>query len=137
MLRNQLISGFELAQIWSTNLGSYAFVTHLSDRVAPTTSRDAKIGAASCLVNNSFLNLNSNPTRAREWFAESTAILNEALAAAPENPRLLWVQGANQWFAPPERGGGREVAMATYEKRTRARPPSEGARHRLLRANVG
>lgn len=77
---------------------------------------DAKIGAASCLVNGSFLNLKSNPTRARELFVESTAILNEALAAAPDNPRLLWVQGANQWYATPERGGGQDVALATYQK---------------------
>jgi predicted enzyme related to lactoylglutathione lyase len=77
---------------------------------------DARVGAASCLVNHSFLNLKTDPARARELFAESTAIFNEALAAAPENPRLLWVQGANQWYAPPERGGGQGVAMATYEK---------------------
>jgi hypothetical protein len=77
---------------------------------------DAKIGAASCLVNNSFLNLKSNPTRARELFVQSMAILNEASAAAPDNPRLLWVQGANQWFAGPERGGGQDVALATYAK---------------------
>jgi hypothetical protein len=77
---------------------------------------DAKIGAGSCLVNKSFLNLKSNPTRARELFVESTAILSEARAVAPDNPRLLWVQGANQWYAPPERGGGQSVALATYEK---------------------
>ena len=77
---------------------------------------DAKIGAASCLVNNSFLNLKSNPTRARELFVQSTSMLNEASAAAPDNPRLLWVQGANQWYAAPERGGGQEAALATYAK---------------------
>jgi hypothetical protein len=77
---------------------------------------DAKIGAASCLVNNSFLNLKSNPTRARELFLQSMTILNEASAAAPDNPRLLWVQGANQWYAAPERGGGQDVALATYAK---------------------
>jgi tetratricopeptide (TPR) repeat protein len=77
---------------------------------------DARIGAASCLVNNAFLNRTSNPTRARELFVRSTLMLNEASAAAPDNPRLLWVQGANQWHAPPERGGGQEVALATYAK---------------------
>ena len=43
-------------------------------------------------------------------------MFNEALAAAPDNPRVLWVQGANQWYAPPERGGGQDVALATYER---------------------
>jgi predicted enzyme related to lactoylglutathione lyase len=77
---------------------------------------DAKVGAASCLVNHSFLNLKTDPARARDSFAESTAILDEALAAAPENPRLLWVQGANQWYAPAASGGGQGVALATYQK---------------------
>lgn len=77
---------------------------------------DAKVGAASCLVNNSFLNLKTNRTRAGELFSESMTILKEALAAAPNNPRLLWVHGANQWYAPPERGGGQDVALATYER---------------------
>ena len=65
---------------------------------------------------SSFLNLKSNPTHARALFVESTAVLSEAVADAPDNPRLLWVQGANQWYAPPERGGGQEVALATYQR---------------------
>jgi hypothetical protein len=77
---------------------------------------DARIGAASCLVNNSFLDMKSNPARARELFVQSASLLKEASAAAPDNPRLLWVQGANQWYSPPERGGGQDVAMATYAK---------------------
>jgi hypothetical protein len=77
---------------------------------------DAKVGAGSCLVNHSFLNLQTNRTRANELFADAMAILNEAFTAAPDNPRLLWVRGANQWYAPPERGGGQDVALATYER---------------------
>ncbi len=77
---------------------------------------DAKVGAASCLVNSSFLDLKHNPGRARESFQQSAALLKEAFSAAPENPRLSWVQGANQWYAPPERGGGQAAALATYEK---------------------
>jgi hypothetical protein len=77
---------------------------------------DAKVGAASCLMNASFLQLKSNGPRAGELFAESNALFNEALAAAPDNPRVLWVQGANQWYAPPQRGGGQEVALATYQR---------------------
>ena len=77
---------------------------------------DAKIGAASCLVNHSFLNLPINRTRAGELYSQATVLLNEALAAAPENPRLLWVQGVNQWYTPPARGGGQDVALATYQR---------------------
>jgi hypothetical protein len=77
---------------------------------------EARIGAAACLVNDSFLNLKSNPSRARELFLESTSAFKEAQAAAPANPRLLWVQGANEWYAPPERGGGQATALATYQR---------------------
>jgi hypothetical protein len=77
---------------------------------------DAKVGAASCLVNHSFLALKSDPKRARELFVESDTLLKQALDEAPANPRVLWVQEANQWYAPPERGGGQDVAVATYTK---------------------
>jgi tetratricopeptide (TPR) repeat protein len=77
---------------------------------------DARGGAASCLVNHSFLIMRSDGARARELFQQSADFLREALAAAPNNPRLLWVQGANQFYTPPERGGGHALAIATYER---------------------
>ena len=77
---------------------------------------DAKGGAASCFVNHSFLLLKTDATRARDLFEQSAALLKEALAVAPDNPRLLWVHGANQFYGPPERGGGPAVALATYER---------------------
>lgn len=77
---------------------------------------DAKIGEASCLVNLSFLHLKDDPARAGELYAQSANALDEAAAAAPENPRLLWVKGANQWYTPTSRGGGQSVALATYER---------------------
>ena len=76
---------------------------------------DAKVGGASCLVNLSFLNMD-NAARARELFVQSDRLLKEAIATSPDNPRALWVQGANQWYAPPERGGGQPAALATYER---------------------
>ena len=51
---------------------------------------DAKVGAGSCLVNHSFLNLKTNRTRAGELFADSVATLNEAFAAArPRSGRTI------------------------------------------------
>lgn len=81
---------------------------------------DAKVGAASCLLNRLFLekvfaNV-KDPARLREVLAPASHLLNEAKAAAPDNPRLLWVLGPNQWSAPPERGGGQDKAFATYQK---------------------
>lgn len=77
---------------------------------------EAKIGAASCLVNHSFLRMTRTDQSARDLFTESTTLLNEVRQAAPDNPRFLWVYGANQWYAPAERGGGQDVAIATYER---------------------
>jgi hypothetical protein len=42
--------------------------------------------------------------------------VKEVMAAAPDNPRLLWVVGPNLWYAPPELGGGQDKAIATYQK---------------------
>jgi hypothetical protein len=77
---------------------------------------EAKIGAASCLVNQSFLRLTRGDQSARDLFAASASLLDEVRNAAPENPRFLWVYGANQWYAPPQRGGGQDAAIATYER---------------------
>ena len=57
-----------------------------------------------------------NPARVQELMAKGAPLAKEAEAAAPENPRLLWVLGPNRWYAPPERGGGQDKAMALYEK---------------------
>jgi hypothetical protein len=92
-------------------------VADFRDAIAASpTFADAKGGAASCLVNHSVLLIRSDNARARELFIESSDLLKEALAAAPDNPRLLWVQGANQFYSPPDRGGGHDVAIATYER---------------------
>jgi hypothetical protein len=76
---------------------------------------DAFVGEASCLVNLSFLKM-SDTNRAREWFVQSEAALANARRLDPDNPRLLWVTGANQWYASAERGGGPSVAIETYER---------------------
>ncbi len=75
---------------------------------------DAKGGAASCMVNLSFLIMNRDHPRSRELFQDSTVLLNEALAEAADNPRLLWVQGANQFYS--RESGAQERAISTYER---------------------
>jgi uncharacterized protein YndB with AHSA1/START domain len=56
---------------------------------------DAKVGAASCLLNRLFLEgvfaNEKDPARLREILAPASLLLKEATAAAPDNPRLLWV----------------------------------------------
>jgi hypothetical protein len=73
---------------------------------------DAKVGLASCAVNRAILL--AGPDRLagykRQW-----DLLGEAQKEAPENPRLAWVLGAAQYYAPPPQGG-QEKALATYEQ---------------------
>jgi hypothetical protein len=40
----------------------------------------------------------------------------EAMAEAPDNPRLIWVRGPILWNTPPEKGGGEDAAIASYQK---------------------
>jgi tetratricopeptide (TPR) repeat protein len=76
---------------------------------------DAKVGALSCLSNLLYLN-QKDPARVQELLAKARPLAQEAKAAAPDNPRLSWVLGPNQWYAPPERGGSQDKAMETYQK---------------------
>ena len=81
---------------------------------------DAKVGAVSCVFNRLFLEgvfkNEKDPQRLREILTPASMLLKEAKTAAPDNPRLLWVVGPNQWSTPAEHGGGQENAIATYEK---------------------
>ncbi len=76
---------------------------------------DAKIAAVSCLSNLMFLN-QKNPARIQELLARVVPMTKEAQAAAPDNPRLMWVVGANRWYISPEHGGGQDKAIETYQK---------------------
>jgi hypothetical protein len=81
---------------------------------------DAKIGAASCLANLAVLAYKAGQGHALDLLNRSNALLKDAQAEQPDNPRLLWVLGANQWYAPPERGGGHATAIETYQKGLKA-----------------
>ncbi len=88
---------------------------------------DARIGMVSCLGYLLFLTGGKDPVRMQELFAQIGPIAKSAKAAAPDNPRLLWVSGPTLWITPPERGGGQDKAIAIYEKGleiARKSPPS-------------
>jgi uncharacterized protein YciI len=76
---------------------------------------EAKIGAGSSLGYLMYLS-RKDPTRIQELFQQSSPLLKEAMAAAPDNPRLLWVLGPIRWSSPPERGGGQDKAFEIYNK---------------------
>jgi hypothetical protein len=87
---------------------------------------DAKVGAISCLSNLLYLN-QKNPARVQELIAKGAPLSKEAQAEAPDNPRLLWVLGPNQWYAPPERGGGQAKALETYQNGLQAARRQRGS----------
>ena len=57
-----------------------------------------------------------DPARVQELAAKAGLLLKQAEAAAPDNPRLLWVLGSIRWYSPPERGGGQDKSLATQQK---------------------
>jgi hypothetical protein len=75
---------------------------------------DAKIGTISCLGNLMFLSHDQEHTNA--LLQEMLPIMKETQTAAPENPRWLWVRAPQLWYLGEERGGGEDLAFATYQK---------------------
>lgn len=76
---------------------------------------DAKFAAGSCLMNLMYLN-QKNPSRIQELMKRTVPLFAEAQKSAPENPRLLWVLGANYWYYTPERNGPDHTrAIQTYQ----------------------
>lgn len=91
---------------------------------------DAMVGAASCLQNLAVLDRrHGDTTQARQLLQRSLPLLHQAEALDADNPRLLWVLGANRWYAPAAFGGGQSVAIETYERGLRS------ARARATRTN--
>jgi hypothetical protein len=76
---------------------------------------DSKIAEGSCYGYLLYLNM-KDPARMQEMMQHSSPLLKEAMAAAPDNPRLLWVLGPIRWSSPPERGGGQDKAFALYDR---------------------
>jgi tetratricopeptide (TPR) repeat protein len=76
---------------------------------------EPKIGAGSSLGYLMFLH-KQDSTRVQELLQQSSPLLKEAMATAPDNPRLLWVLGPIRWSSPPERGGGQDKAFEIYNK---------------------
>jgi hypothetical protein len=52
----------------------------------------------------------------QEQRALSNRLLARAKELAPNNPRVLWAQGAALMFTPPEYGGSAERAIETYRR---------------------
>jgi tetratricopeptide (TPR) repeat protein len=76
---------------------------------------DANSAAAACSWSLAYLNRDDAELR-KQYILQGVRLKDEAVKAAPENPRVLWVVGGGEWYVPPERGGGQAKAIATYER---------------------
>jgi hypothetical protein len=91
-------------------------VTDFRDAIARDPAFvEPKIGAGSSLGYLMYLHKN-DPTRIQELLQQSNPLLKDAMATAPDNPRLLWVLGPIRWSSPPERGGGQDKAFELYNR---------------------
>jgi uncharacterized protein len=91
-------------------------VTDFKDAIARDPAFvEPKIGAGSSLGYLMYLH-RKDTTVVQELLEQSSPLLKEAMATAPDNPRLLWVLGPIRWSSPPERGGGQDKAFEIYNK---------------------
>jgi hypothetical protein len=91
-------------------------VTDFNDAIARDSAFvEPKIGAVSSLGYEMYLHKNDQ-TRVQGLLQQLGPLLKEAMATAPDNPRLLWVLGPIRWSSPPEHGGGQDKAFEGYNK---------------------
>jgi hypothetical protein len=76
---------------------------------------ESKIAEGSCFGYLAYLNM-KDPARLQESIQHSSSLLKDAMAADPDNPRLLWVLGPVRWSSPAERGGGQDKAFDLYNR---------------------
>ena len=103
---------------------------------------DAGVGIISCSGYLLYLQ-REDPARVQELVSGLVQMLKDALAAAPENPRVLWVQGPSLWYARPglsksEVAERRASALRRVEKGLGSRSDNRqrGSVERNLTANL-
>src|SRR5256714_3311871 len=89
---------------------------------------DAKVGIISCLGHCVYFHRNEKE-RAQEMVKPIFALVTEAKAAAPDNPRLIWVCGPILWYTPVDRGGGVDKVIENYQRGleicSKIKPPTD------------
>jgi hypothetical protein len=92
---------------------------------------DAKVAEVSCLQNLTFLH-QTDAGRVQELVNEFVPLFNESVAAAPDNPRLLWVQGASQWYARPGLSASEIATRQAAALETYARGLAHARKHQAM-----
>jgi hypothetical protein len=76
---------------------------------------DSRPAAASCLFSLGYLAREDKP-RMQDYVTRGIALMAEGNRMAPENPRLLWVQGGGHWYVASQRGEPKTKAFETYNR---------------------
>src|SRR5262245_31381571 len=76
---------------------------------------DAKVGILGCLGNLLFVHRNE-PDRNLELQKQMSSLAEEIKAAAPDNPRVIWIVGGVIRRASPEKGGGLDKSIENYQR---------------------
>ena len=89
---------------------------------------DAKVGLISCLGHCVYFH-RAEKERAQEMVKPIFALVSEAKAAAPDNPRLIWIMGPILFYTPPEKGGGMDKVIENNERgvaiASQLKPPAD------------
>ena len=84
---------------------------------------DAKVGAGSCAVMRFYFegvfSKGSDYTALRPILAPPARLLKDAQAASPDNPRVLWVVGQNQWSRATT-ASAQSAILEAYERGIKA-----------------
>lgn len=76
---------------------------------------EATIGKVSCEMNLIYVH-RDNVEEAKKHIAKTAELVKKLEDAAPNNPRFLWIYGANLWYRPVAAGGSQEKAFETYRR---------------------
>lgn len=82
---------------------------------ADTAFVDARVAEASSVGYMMYIHMKDG-ARLQELAAQLGPVLKAVRAAAPDNPRLIWVMGPVYWQRTPEQGGGPAKTMENYER---------------------
>jgi hypothetical protein len=75
---------------------------------------DARSALSGCLMGRAVSSAEATPERRKALLQEAMDVLAEVEPGAEGNPRSLWMVGGRLMWAPPERGGDRRLAEATF-----------------------
>jgi len=106
---NDAIDPKELARDLNAALDEFKAAMELDPKFV-----DARVGIISSLGFLLFAD-RKDEVRKKERIAQILATEKEAIAMAPDNPRLIWVHGPILLNSPPERGGGQDKAIQNYQ----------------------